>query len=1204
MPSDAFPLVDVADIVRLVGPPAFERGRGYARGSEIVDVLWNPENGMLEGVVQGSAALPYHCRISLTEAGSKFLIEHESACSCPVAFDCKHVAATLLASNARHLRETAAASGLTPARELGSRARFDSRYEPQTRGERDSGSAAMTKWHVDDQAADLVRAADETWYPPEPRHRPAPAFDPSDWRAALTGNRSRVEPPAPTPMGLQFEIREFVTRTKEQWRGLQSQTAKPGRPGDDAGRPPRRLAVRPVIRNHAGTFVKANVSWATFAHHVNRLNLDERQLRWFAQFQALHRATRELYSANEADWLYLDDFASPLMWNLLGEAGSLGIPLLGSKKSVAVHVEAHASVRLDAAGGAADDLVLTPVVTIDGHDFAADTAGAIGDHGVYFYELGEGARIVLAPLGAESADTFAAGAGAVPVAQRSALGSTAPRLTPDVRELLGRASVITVPAADRTEFFENYFGRLRREVTVTPVDDSVQLPAVVTPTLLLTARFRPKNVLQLDWSWRYGDVAAAAWNERDPAAEETISESVTRLLERLIDDHSGQGIEGAMLGFDDTSQRDARGSQFGALSPNLVLQGFEAAVFAEKVLPALEGQVDVRVQIVGTRPPYRELTGSPELTITTVESDKRDWFDLGIVVNMNGYRIPFAPLFKALARKQKKLLMVDKTYLTLDHPVFDRLRELLEEASALDEWQTGVRISRYQADLWSEFEDLAEETVQAVAWREAVSALNDTELIAPTPLPTGLAASLRPYQLAGFEWLAFLHQHGLGGVLADDMGLGKTLQTLALFAHARQSGARDAPPFLVVAPTSVVSNWASEAARFTPGLSVKAIAATQAKSPTSLADAARGADIVVTSYTLFRLDEQHYRNLGWSGLVLDEAQFVKNHTSKLHRCAKEFDAPFKLAITGTPLENNLMELWSLFDIVAPGLFASARKFTEDYVRPIERGLDTELLGRLRRRIRPFLMRRTKELVAPELPAKQEQVLNIALTPAHRTLYDTFFQRERQKLLGLIDDLDRNRLIVFRSLTLLRMLSLDASLIDEKYAGLGSAKLDALLEQIEDVAAEGHRALVFSQFTSFLGKAAERLTERGVEFDYLDGSTRRRADVIAHFKAGTAPVFLISLKAGGFGLNLTEADYVFLLDPWWNPATESQAIDRTHRIGQQKSVNVYRLVASDTIEEKVMALKAKKAQLFDAVLDDDAAFSTALSTDDIRGLLDA
>ena len=479
--------------------------------------------------------------------------------------------------------------------------------------------------------------------------------------------------------------------------------------------------------------------------------------------------------------------------------------------------------------------------------------------------------------------------------------------------------------------------------------------------------------------------------------------------------------------------------------------------------------------------------------------------------------------------------------------------------------------------------------------------LRATDRVDPVPPPAGLAVELRPYQLDGFRWLAFLYAHRLGGILADDMGLGKTAQTLALIAHASEAGAPH--PFLVVAPTSVVGNWVSEAARFVPALRVAAITATQAASGRLLADAAADADIVVTTYAILRIDSELFGALEWGGLVLDEAQFVKNAGSKAHRAARELRAPFSLAVTGTPMENNLLELWSLLQIVAPGLFASRRAFAERFQRPIEIDRNGERLARLRRRIRPLLLRRTKEQVAPELPEKQEQVLAVPLEARHRRIYDTFLQRERQKLLGLIDDLDRNRFIVFRSLTLLRMLSLDAGLIDaEAYGEIPSAKLDALFEQLGDVLAEGHRALVFSQFTSFLQRAAARLDGAGIRYAYLDGSTRGRPEVIRSFREGDAPVFLISLKAGGFGLNLTEADYVFLLDPWWNPASEAQAIDRTHRIGQERRVMVYRMVSENTIEEKVMALARRKAELVSSVLDDDELFSQSLTSDDIRELL--
>jgi SNF2 family DNA or RNA helicase len=363
-----------------------------------------------------------------------------------------------------------------------------------------------------------------------------------------------------------------------------------------------------------------------------------------------------------------------------------------------------------------------------------------------------------------------------------------------------------------------------------------------------------------------------------------------------------------------------------------------------------------------------------------------------------------------------------------------------------------------------------------------------------------------------------------------------------------------------------------------------------------------GADLVVTSYTLFRLEFDDYQAFKWDGFVLDEAQFIKNHQAQVHRSAKQLSAPFKLAITGTPLENNLAELWALCSVTAPGLFPRLDRFTDYYRTPIERGQDVQRLAQLQRRVKPLLLRRRKKDVALDLPPKQEQTVELELDPKHRRVYQAYLQRERQKVLGLLGDLEKNRFEIFRSLTLLRQASLDVALVDPKYNRILSTKLDVLLEQVVNLAAEGHRTLVFSQFTRFLRAARARLENAGITCCYLDGSTRRRADVIAEFKTGNAPVFLISLKAGGFGLNLTEADYCILLDPWWNPAAETQAVDRAHRIGQTRHVMVYRLVAKDTIEEKVMALSRRKAELFNSVLDDGDFASARLTAADIQALL--
>ena len=760
---------------------------------------------------------------------------------------------------------------------------------------------------------------------------------------------------------------------------------------------------------------------------------------------------------------------------------------------------------------------------------------------------------------------------------------------------------------------------------MTASDESVELPQLAVPTLSLLANYGADHRVRLHWEWHYKSgklvTAQPLWRHpgdhgyRDDPAEARLLEAVGQpwdLVPALGESATG-------------------GWGTPRLAASAELSGLDTLAFTEELLPRLREIPGVAVDTAGDIADYREAEEAPVVAISTKATDSRDWFDLGIVITLEGQPVSFAALFSALAAGQTRMLLPSGAYFSLDLPELHQLRALIDEARILQDNQGNkdapLQISRFQAGLWDELAQLGIVDQQAAAWREAVGGLLEGG-VKGLPLPATLNAELRPYQLEGFNWLSFLYRHGLGGVLADDMGLGKTVQALALICAAKVAagGAAAAPdgdaaapdaapepaedsaaaapgaaPFLVVAPTSVVGNWEAETARFAPGLTVRAISETFAKSGSSPAEAMAGADIVITSYALFRIDYEAYASKEWAGLVLDEAQFVKNHQSKAYQCARKLPAVFKLAITGTPLENNLMEFWALTSIVAPGLFSSPKRFAEYYQKPVEKNGDKAQLDKLRRRVRPLMMRRTKEQVIHDLPPKQEQILEVVLNPRHQKVYQTHLQRERQKILGLIDDVNKNRFTIFQSLTLLRQLSLDPSLIDPSLSGVRSSKLDVLFEQLEDLVAEGHRALIFSQFTGFLGKVRERLVEENIEFCYLDGSTRNRTDVVNEFKNGAAPVFLISLKAGGFGLNLTEADYVFLLDPWWNPASEAQAVDRTHRIGQARNVMVYRLVAKDTIEEKVMALKARKSQLFADVMEGDALSGGALTAEDLAGL---
>ena len=845
-------------------------------------------------------------------------------------------------------------------------------------------------------------------------------------------------------------------------------------------------------------------------------------------------------------------------------------------------------------------------------------------------------------------------------------------------ESLISAGTVHIPAAERATFQKEYLPALSRSIPSLTPDPALALPRVKPPHLVLEISFdeQVRHDAQLSWRWEYPLNPFA----EDSAEEASAPEASTQNPAAGSDVYSlpvfgYPGEEGGEVRDERFEARVLRSVRaILAAHPALSgleerrIEGWETRELLSAILPKLRRVSAVQVRFNGTPPEFVEATDAL-IEITVSEGNSRDWFGLGIAVKVNNWTVPFAQIFEALDRGADRILLGNGTYFSLRRPEFKTLRTLIAEARELDDAGGELRINRHQAGLFSELESLAASVYTTARWDaqvrsllELVEGLEDTEesakestkmgtektsdkgtqdspgpqktsrqVIAQRPVPTGLQAILRPYQVEGFQWLSFLYEQRLGGILADDMGLGKTVQALALLAHAieehRAASERAAErgenvepfaPFLVVAPTSVITNWAAEAERFLPEAKVVTITETTA-GKTPIAERVAGAHLVLTSYTLLRMDEDTYASYaarlgsgegpgtpGWGALLLDEAQFVKNTGTRAWSIARAMPARTKIAMTGTPIENNLMELWALLAIVADGLFPSARAFRDLYARPAESGEDpahaAATAARLRRRIRPLMLRRTKELVAAELPAKNDTRVNLPLAPGHRRIYDTHLQRERQKVLGLLEDMDKNRFTIFQSLTLLRRLALDAALIDpDAYAGVSSVKRDYLVQQLPDLLEKGHRVLVFSQFTGYLRSISARLAEEGIGHLYLDGSTRNRAEVIEAFTSGQEPVFLISLKAGGFGLNLTEADHVFIMDPWWNPAAEQQAVDRIHRIGQDKEVHVYRLVAEGTIEEKVMQLKESKAALFDAVVGEGEFASAAVTAEDVREL---
>ena len=505
--------------------------------------------------------------------------------------------------------------------------------------------------------------------------------------------------------------------------------------------------------------------------------------------------------------------------------------------------------------------------------------------------------------------------------------------------------------------------------------------------------------------------------------------------------------------------------------------------------------------------------------------------------------------------------------------------------------------------------------------REIASRLADFRGIEKVAPPSGLRATLRPYQQLGLDWLQFLRAFDLAGVLADDMGLGKTLQTLAHILCEKASGRLDAPA-LVVAPTSVIGNWMQETARFAPGLSVLDITGkTRAE---RFAEIAR-ADIVLTSYALLPRDAATLKSRRWHLLVLDEAQYIKNPKTKAAQAACAIEARHRLCLSGTPLENHLGELWSLFHFLMPGFLGDDRQFKRRYRTPIETHGNAEIADLLARRVRPFLLRRTKAQVERELPPKTEMVRKIGLDGAQRDIYETvraaMDKRVRDEIARL--GLARSQIIVLDALLKLRQICCDPRLLkrgasdapartkttattkrppaDMKAVAPGaSAKLDLLLEMLDELLEEGRRVLLFSQFTSMLALIEPELAERDIDYVKLTGDTVDRATPVRRFQKGEVALFLLSLKAGGVGLNLTAADTVIHYDPWWNPAAEVQATDRAYRIGQDKPVFVYKLIAQDTVEEKILQLQEKKGRLAKSLLEGDGALAR-LSAEELLGL---
>ncbi|WP_240377408.1 DEAD/DEAH box helicase [Bacillus piscicola] len=616
----------------------------------------------------------------------------------------------------------------------------------------------------------------------------------------------------------------------------------------------------------------------------------------------------------------------------------------------------------------------------------------------------------------------------------------------------------------------------------------------------------------------------------------------------------------------------------------------EAAVFyfLTSILPELHEKADVFM----TQEVENLLVPASSFNIESALDESLSWLDISFQTDdLNEEELH--ALMISLKEKKRYHKTDGGRFIALDDDIMTGLQDFLTETgvSTADLQDNTLRLPAYKAFQADKYLNTGRQWNKAASVEKLLEDIRSPEKM-ETAVPAALHGNLRDYQKRGFQWLKALSLYGFGGILADDMGLGKTIQTLTYILSEREERP-DAPPFLVVAPSSLIFNWEKEAKMFAPGLTVQLVHGSRTEREQQAANL-EGVDILITSYPLIRRDSEFYEKVTFHGLILDEAQALKNHTSKTFRAVKQLQAEKVFALSGTPIENRIDELWSLFAVLMPGLFPDIKSF---------KALSAD---QTRHRVSPFILRRTKKEVLTELPDKIESTLHCELTKNQRETYVAYLNRIKNETAQQLKTgtFQENRMNILANLTRLRQLCCHPGMFLEDYDG-GSGKLDELIVFLKEAKASGKRMLIFSQFTTMLAFISEALEKEGLSFFYLDGSTpsKDRLQMTEQFNSGKHDAFLISLKAGGTGLNLTGADTVILFDLWWNPAIESQAADRAHRIGQKRVVQVIKLISQGTIEEKIQALQQKKKALFDQVIQSGETNLTSLSEDDIRELLE-
>jgi SNF2 family DNA or RNA helicase len=590
----------------------------------------------------------------------------------------------------------------------------------------------------------------------------------------------------------------------------------------------------------------------------------------------------------------------------------------------------------------------------------------------------------------------------------------------------------------------------------------------------------------------------------------------------------------------------------------------------------------------------RYVFGNTKIDLEVKENN--DWFDIYAVVYFGHYRILFIQLKNHILNHKKEFTLPSGEIAIIPEKWFSQYGNLLHFSEGGDQ----LKLRRHHIGLVN---NLAESELADITMSRKLQKLTDFEALEEIALPQHFKGNLRPYQKAGYNWFHFLQQYHFGGCLADDMGLGKTIQALALLQKRKEDNEaiNSTGTSLLIMPTSLIYNWLNEAKKFTPKLRLMVHTGTlRYKSPEVFSNY----DVIITTYGISRIDIDLLKSFYFDYVILDESQNIKNPSSKSYQCVRQLKSRYKLILSGTPVENSVNDLWTQMSFINPGLLGIQQYFQNEFVTPIEKKKDEDKARRLQALIKPFVLRRTKEQVATELPPKTESLFYCQMSDEQASVYEKVKSEYRNELLKSLEDgtYAKTQIQVLQGLIKLRQIANHPAMIDADYEG-DSGKFENVVHTLANVLDGGHKVLIFSQFVKQLTIYRNYFDEQGITYAYLDGSTQNRGDVVKRFQEDAkTKVFLISIKAGGVGLNLTEADYVFILDPWWNPAVEQQAIDRTHRIGQTKNVFIYKFITKDTVEEKILALQQRKLSVARALITTEESFIKSLSADDIKEIL--